>query len=72
MCNCPLCAWEQASEHSVYQVPYLEHQERNIQPISLQEHRDAIAPMFPREIKNGGHVGGTKRKKKKSKKAVQK
>ena len=31
-------------------VPYLEQQERNIQPISSQEHRDAIPPMFSREI----------------------
>ena len=31
-------------------IPYLEQQERNIQPISSQEHRDAIPPMFSREI----------------------
>ena len=28
----------------------MEQQERNIQPISSQEHRDAIPPMFSREI----------------------
>ena len=28
----------------------MEQQERNIQPISSQEHRDALPPMFSREI----------------------
>ena len=31
-------------------LPYLEQQERNIQPISSQEHRDAIPPMLSRKI----------------------
>ena len=49
-CNGPLCAGKQASEYSTCQVPYLEQQERNIQPISSQKHRDAIPPMFSGEI----------------------
>ena len=49
-CNGPLCAWKQAPEYSICFVPYLEQQERNIHPVSSQEHRDAIPPMFSREI----------------------
>ena len=49
-CNGPLCAGKQASEYSICEVSYLEQQERNLQPISSQEHRDAIPPMFSREI----------------------
>ena len=49
-CNGALRAGKQASEYSICLVPYLEQQERNIQPINLQKHCDAIPPMFSREI----------------------